>query len=129
VIVNTGLKALLTAQLSYLSNLTWQLFTSDTTITRATVLTDLGSVASWTGYADVPAGGWGTVNIVDPRAVSVDTVLPTFDNSSGSGQTFYVVALVDVINSTLVWAQNLGATVIADGGSYVFTGQITDKQE
>lgn len=55
--------------------------------------------------------------------------IPEFGNTSGSDQDFHVVALVDIGNGWLIWAQNIGLTTIPDGLTYSFSAQATDKQE
>ena len=127
--VDTGLVKMLNAQLSYLSSLYWKLFPANTAITSTTVLTDLGSEASWSGYAEVNSGTWSSPIIVDPRSQSTQSAFVTFSNADIVDHTFYVRALVDTSDNTLVWADNIGLTTIAAGSNYTFGVQGTDKEE
>lgn len=128
-IVNTGAIKLLDGQASYLAGLAWALVTSNTTITTATVWTDL-TEASWTGYSRATVGTMGGASIVGGRAQAAPVVQPIFNNSSGSAQTFFCWALIDPASGpTLIAAVNIGSTTIPDGLNYALNAAITDVQE
>jgi hypothetical protein len=128
-IVDTGALALLTAQATYLASLAWALFTSNTTITTATVWGDL-TEAGWAGYARQTVSTMGTATIVGGRAQASPISQPVFGNTSGSPQTFFGWALIDTTTGpTLIAAVNLGSTTIPAGLNYSLNAAITDKQE
>lgn len=88
--------------------------------------------ASWTGYARQQATSWGPASFDGTRAVMACNVLPVFGNTSGSDQHFYGVGLVydDGINpEVMLWAENIGDTVVPDTGTYTTTPVISDVQE
>jgi hypothetical protein len=126
-IVNEGKIQLLNAQRVFLGTLDWGLFTNNVVILSTTVFADL-VLAGWGGYSSVGAGAWGTPNIIANKAVSVDTVVPVFGNTSGAPQTFYGWLLYDPVAAKIVAAVNIGATVIPDGGSYPLSATISDDQ-
>lgn len=127
-IVNGGKTFLLDLQETGLASCYWALFTSNTTITSATVRTDL-TEAGWTSYARQPVSSYGASAIVGGRASVVPT-FPVFSNGSGSPVTFYVWGLVTLSSGgVLVAAENIGATSIAAGGSFALAPTFTDTQE
>jgi len=124
-IVNTGAIALLNAQNAFLTSLIWGLFTNNFTITLTTVKTDL-TAAAWTGYAVVSSLTFSTPVIVASKAVSYGTPNPMFGNSSGSSQTFYGWYCY-TSGGDLVAAVNIGITSLANGGTYVLTPTLSDR--
>ena len=128
-IVDTGKVPLLASQISYFGTLSWVLFDSNTTITAATTFGAL-SFAGWSGYVAVVASPWSTPVVPTPGgpAVTNQTTLPIFTNTSGSTVTFYGFALVDLAASILIAAVNLGLQSIPNGGNYVLAPAITDDQ-
>jgi hypothetical protein len=128
-IVDTGAIKLLDSQASYLAGLAWALFTSNTTITNATVWTDL-TEAAWTGYSRATVGTMGGSSIVGGRAQAAPVTQPVFNNGSGSPQTFFGWALIDPASGpTLIAATNIGSTVIPAGLNYALNAAITDVQQ
>lgn len=127
-IVDGGASALLNAQLSLLDSFLWGLFTSNTTITESTVLTDL-TEAAWTGYSRQSATGWGSITLMPPRQVAVPSSNPTFSNTSGSAQSFYGWFVVDSGGTVLIAATNIGLTSIADGTTLQLGAACSDRDE
>jgi hypothetical protein len=128
-LVDEGLKQLQDQQLTYLGTCYWKLFPANTSIVTTTVLAGLGAEAAWAGYAAQLAGPWAASVIIDPRAVSSQVPPITFGNSSGSPQTWYVLALVDTTAGKIIDARNVGPIIIPDGGTYTFVSTISDKEE
>lgn len=127
-IVDTGKTRLLDSQNTYLSSLSWALFTNNFTIANTTVWTDLVE-AAWAGYGRAPATGWTAATIVGTRAQVRDTTIPVFANTSGGAQTFYGWALIDTAGPYLIAAENIGGTTIPDADIYALAPAITDTQE
>ncbi len=124
-LVNGGKTALLDAQASTVAGYYWALFTSNTTITDATVLSDL-TEAAWTGYARQLVGSLNVSAISGGRAVATPVANPTFSNGSGGSQTFYVWGLVSAsMSGVLLAADNLGVSTIPGGGT--FTLNVSDS--
>jgi hypothetical protein len=129
-IVDAGVAKLLASELSYLSTLTWALFTSNTTILNTTLFTDL-TEAAWTGYARVASSGWGNPTAALPRQQTVPNTMPVFNNTSAAPVTFQGWALIDTSTGppTLIAAVNTGPLVIPPGQSFVLAPAVTDRQE
>ena len=127
-IVNDGKKVLLDFQSSGLSTCYWRLGTNDVVVSPTTVLTDI-TEAAWSGYAQQAMNSMNAATLVGSRAQATPAANPTFSNTSGSDQTFYMVYLMDPVSGKLVDARNIGATTIPDGQDYVLLPAITDTQE
>jgi hypothetical protein len=127
-IVDLGLKALLTQQLSYLGTLSWGLFTSNTADAEANVLATY-TEAAFSGYARQAAGAWAIPTLATPRWQTIPGSGPVFSNTSGSPQTVYGWLLIDPVGPTLVAATNFGAVVIPSGMTLTLAPVVTDRQE
>lgn len=120
--VNTGKLRVAEALESYHEGLYWALFTSNTTISAATVLADL-TEAAWTGYARVQVGELGAAAIVAGKAQKVPDDVPVFENGSGAPVSYYCWGLIDTSGTpALVAAANVGETEIAAGAQEALTG-------
>jgi hypothetical protein len=127
VIVNDGKLLLLDAQRTYLTNLYWGLFTTNTAIVNTTVFADF-TEAAWSGYARVVAGSWQAPTLIANKAVTLPNSFPAFGNSSGSPQNFYGWFLYDNSASKLIAAVNIGLTVLPDGATFPLAPSVTDDQ-
>lgn len=130
-IVDEGKVALLNAEISYLASLTWFLIAGNIADSPSnTFATAVSGEATWGGYARQSATGWQPASVPTPGgpAVSNESSLPVFLNSSGSAQTFYGWALVDLSISKLIAMTNIGAQSIPNGSSYVLAPSKTENQ-
>lgn len=126
-LVDDGVIQLLNAQITYIGGLYYGLFTTNLTIAHNTVLSTVTAVeAAWTGYARQQVSSWPTPTIVSGVASMAGNTLLTFNNTSGSTQTFYGWFAVDTSSGKLIAALNIGATTIPNGGTYSFAPTWTD---
>ena len=124
-IVDTGKLKLLVAQAAAFAGWKWRLFQSNTTITSATVLTDL-TTAAFTGYADVTIGTMSTPVLQSGRAIFYPTTQPVWTNTGGTTATVYGWACVDTVNGVLISAFNTGSLSIPAGQSLTLNPAVTD---
>lgn len=126
-IVNDGLVLLEDVQLAFMATLEFGLFTTDVTITDATVAADVTATeAAWAGYARTTATSWPTPTITGSTASSQNGALLNFGNTSGSNQTFFGWFAIDPASGDLVAADNTGAIIIPSSGVYSFASVLTD---
>lgn len=128
-IVDEGKIPLLDSQRTYLSTLTWILFTNNFTIAASTNLMNL-TEAAWSGYARVTATTWTAPTVPTPggAAVTNNSTLANFANSSGATVNFYGWALVDYTLGKLIAAVNIGLQSIPDASNYILAPSVTDNQ-
>lgn len=127
-LVNEGLLDFQAAELAYLNNLEWGLFTSNYAVVDTTVLSDVtASEASWTGYARQTASPWTTPAIVAGGAQTGTPTLLTFTNGSGSSQTFYGWFACNPSTGKLVGALNIGLQTVPAGSPYSFAAALNEQ--
>jgi hypothetical protein len=114
-IPDEGKIQLLESQYTFLQACKWGLFTTDLTITTATVWADIVE-ATWTGYARVTVGTLNAAAIVGTRASTNPAVAPTFSNGDVSNKTYYGWFMVNAAGTKLVDAVNLGLQTLLAGG-------------
>lgn len=126
-IVNTGKLQLLDAQRPFLGFCYWGLFTNNLAIAAGTILANL-TPAAWAGYVLVNGITWSVPAIVAAKAVTSGSPNVIFGNSSGALQSFYGWYVIDVSQTYLIAAVNIGLTTIANGANYVLTPTVSDDQ-
>lgn len=127
-LVNEGLLDFQAAELTYLNNLQWGLFTANYDIIDSTVLADVvASEAAWAGYARQTTSPWTTPAIVSGGAQTTGPALLSFTNTSGASQTFWGWFVANPTTGKLVAALNIGAQTIPNTGLYAFAGALNEQ--
>jgi len=130
-IVDQGKVPLLDAQASYLAGCYWALVAGNITPNYADVWAAfVANEAAWGGYGRQLVGTMNAAALASSngKAVAGPVTLPTFLNTTGSPQTFFMWALIDAGASKLIAWTNIGATVIPAGSNYVLNPLVTDTQ-
>lgn len=127
-IVDAGKLTLLGMQVTALQTCSVGLFSSNTTITSATVLADL-TESAFTSYARQTVSTLTSPAIVSTRAQVTPVTLPTFHNGSGSGANIYGWFFTNVAGTEIISATNIGLTVIPAGQDLAIQLRITNTEE